>query len=188
MDSVAAMARISKATAYAHFRSKEELYHAAMQPEAPSSLEPALAPNGSIEETLAGFGRRFLRQVLSPAHVASLRALALDRSRFPDLGADLLAKAYGEPLRQLERYLEVADTAGRLDTPSPRFAAQHLVGLLLGLAQVSILLGVAEPTSVELDARVREAIAAFWRAYGASPRAAGTGDRIALTFASAYEG
>jgi AcrR family transcriptional regulator len=169
MDSVVATARMSKATAYAHFRSKAELYRAAMQPGAASSLGPALASNGSIEETLAGFGRRFLRKVLSPAHVASLRALARDRNRFPDLGSDLFAKAYGEPLRQLERYLDAAGTAGRLDTPNAQLAAQHLIGLLLGFAQVSLLLGGAQPNSVELDEKVHDAIAAFWRAYGASP-------------------
>jgi TetR/AcrR family transcriptional regulator, mexJK operon transcriptional repressor len=172
MDSIVAMARISKATAYAHFRSKAELYRAAVQTHAPALLGPALTPNGSIEETLVDFGRSFLREVLSPAHVANLRALAHDRSRFPDLGTDLFAKAYGEPLRQLERYLEAADMAGWLNTPSARAGAQHLVGLLLGLAQVSILLGGAQPNSVELDEKVHDAIAAFWKLYSASPGAA----------------
>jgi TetR/AcrR family transcriptional repressor of mexJK operon len=174
MDSVVAMARISKATAYSHFRSKEELYRAAMQTHPPAFFGPLLAPNGSIEETLLGFGRRFLREVLSPAHVAKLRALAHDRSRFPDLATDLFAKAYGEPLRQLERYLETVERSGRLNAPSTRAAAQHLVGLLLGLAQVSVLLSEEEPISVDVDERAREAIAAFWRAYGASPWATET--------------
>ena len=89
MDAIARTANVSKATLYAHFSGKEELFAAIVsnacraQSRLPSAPE---ADDMDLSEALSEIGRNFLSLILSPQAVAIFRVVVGETARFPDLG------------------------------------------------------------------------------------------------------
>src|SRR6516162_399634 len=89
MDTIAREASVSKATVYAHFAGKEELFGAVIEREceryfarfSAGELDP-----GDVRTSLTVLGRRFLELVLSPDAIALPRVLLGEVTRFPALG------------------------------------------------------------------------------------------------------
>ena len=89
MDMIAREAGVSKATVYAHFAGKEELFGAVIGREcercfarfSAGELDPR-----DVRSSLAMLGRRFLDLVLSPDAIALHRIIVAEVTRFPALG------------------------------------------------------------------------------------------------------
>src|SRR5215831_12412203 len=89
MDTIAREAGVSKATVYAHFAGKEELFGAVIGRECEryfarftaGELDPR-----SVRASLTVLGRRFLELVVSPDAVALHRIIVAEVVRFPGLG------------------------------------------------------------------------------------------------------
>src|ERR1700719_3448743 len=114
MDAIARDAGVSKATIYAHFGSKEELFGAVVADAAEqrfggfSALE--LDPE-DVEASLETIARRFLDLVLSPEAVAVNRIIIGEVARFPALG-NVFWQAGPERSRlQIEEFLRRAAKA-----------------------------------------------------------------------------
>src|SRR5688572_6206965 len=89
MDAIAREAGVSKATVYAHYTGKEELFgavvaHLSQRRFHGFSVE-ALDP-GDIEASLTTIAARFLDLVLSPEAIALNRIIIGEVTRFPVLG------------------------------------------------------------------------------------------------------
>src|SRR3954471_15750009 len=89
MDAIARDAGVSKATVYAHFTSKEELFGSVIARLSEQRFHgfsvDALDP-GDIEASLLTIATRFLDLVLSPEGIALNRIIIAEVSRFPALG------------------------------------------------------------------------------------------------------
>src|SRR3954462_5389281 len=89
MDAIARTANVSKATLYAHFSGKEELFAAMVSNECRAQSRLLLAPDADdreLTEALREIGRNYVALLLSPPAVAIFRVVVAETARFPDLG------------------------------------------------------------------------------------------------------
>jgi len=169
MDTIAREAGVSKATVYAHFGSKEELFGAVIGRESgryfarftAGELDP-----GDVRTSLTVLGRRFLELVLSPDAIALHRVLLGEVTRFPALG-EVFWRAGPERQRvQIEAFLQSAVACGTLSVPDPRLAAEHFVSLVRADVQLRHLLRLdAEAAESEIHTTVEAAVDTFIRAF-----------------------
>lgn len=173
MDAIAREAGASKATLYAYFASKEELFGAVVASEgeryfrgfSAQELDPA-----RVEASLTEIAQRFLELVLSPDAIAVNRITIAEAVRFPQLG-EVFWRAGPERTRgQIEAFLRRAVEAGTLSVADPRLAAEQFIALLRGDFHLRQLLRLDPPIEgAQLSAAVRGAVATFLRAF--APRA-----------------
>lgn len=168
MDAIAAEACVSKATVYAHFRSKPELFAAVITDEGDQHLVPlAAGVHESLESVLRRFGREASELVLAPSTTAIFRVIAAERSRFPELGKLFFEAGPARIQGELADYFTGAMERGEIRRERPQTAAIQFLALMLGDLQVRELLG----TEVAADLpRMREitleaGIDCFLRAY-----------------------
>jgi TetR/AcrR family transcriptional repressor of mexJK operon len=172
MDAIAREAGASKATLYAYFASKEELFGAVVTREGERYFRGfsarELDPN-AVEASLREIADRFLDLVLSPDAIAVNRITIGEAARFPQLG-EVFWRAGPERTRaQIEAFLRRAGAAGTLAVADPRLAAEQFIALLRGDIHQRHLLRidtVVEPA--ELAAAADAAVATFLKAFGAA--------------------
>jgi TetR/AcrR family transcriptional repressor of mexJK operon len=175
MDAIARKAGVSKATLYAHFAGKEELFGAiiaaACARHATTLGRPDAGPDSGdhdIGDGLRRFARNFLETLLSPNAAAIYRIVIGEGPRFPELGRIFYESGPRLTLDRLSAYLGEADARGHLRVPEPRAAAEHFTGMMKGEAHLRRLLGIGEkPSAEEIDRVVDLAVGAFLRAYAA---------------------
>ena len=169
MDAIARQAGVSKATVYAHFAGKEELFGAVIGGEceryfagfSADELDPA-----DVRGSLTTLGRRFLDLLLSPDALALHRLILGEVGRFPRLGHVFWHAGPERNLSQIEAFLRAAAAAGSLDIAEPRLAAEQFVGMVRGETQLRHLLRIeSEADTPQVRAVVDAAVATFLRAF-----------------------
>lgn len=174
MDTIAREAGVSKATVYAHFAGKEELFGAVIGRECERYLAGFSAGEldaHDVRASLTTLGCRFLELLLSPDALALHRIILGEVSRFPALGEVFWQAGPERNLVQIESFLRAAAAAGALQIPDPRLAAEQFVGLVRGETQLRHLLRL-EPGAgrSRISAGVAAAVDTFLRAFaGPSP-------------------
>jgi AcrR family transcriptional regulator len=177
MDAIAREAGVSKATVYAHYHSKEELFGAVVAHLSERRFHgfsaEALDP-GDIEASLLTIATRFLDLVLSPEAIALNRILIGEVSRFPVLGEVFWAAGPERTRVQVEAFLRRAGAAGSLSVPDPRLAAEQFIALARGEIHLRSLLRLEDPGDpAALAAAAENAVATFLRAFS-NDRVAGS--------------
>ncbi len=89
MDTIAREAGVSKATVYAHFAGKEELFGAVIGRECErrfAGLQVGELDPADVRGSLTILARRFLDLLLSPEAIALHRIILAEVTRFPALG------------------------------------------------------------------------------------------------------
>jgi AcrR family transcriptional regulator len=169
MDAIAREAGVSKATVYAHFNGKEELFGAVIGREceryfarfSAGELDPC-----DVRASLSVLGRRFLELLLSPDGIALYRIILGEVTRFPKLG-ELFWRAGPERQRvQIEAFLKSAVASGTLALADTRLAAEQFVSLVRGDVQLRHLLRLeANADQRGVGAAVEGAVATFMQAF-----------------------
>jgi len=173
MDRVAREAGASKATVYAHFTSKEELFGAVVARVSRRrfdgySLE-ALDPR-DIVASLTTIATRFLDLILSPEAIALNRIIIAEVTRFPALAQVFWTAGPERTKAQLEAFLRRAAGAGSLAIPDPGLAAEQFAALARGEIHYRSLLQPADPGDpAALGAAASGAVATFLRAFARPP-------------------
>src|SRR5207302_6134853 len=143
MDTIAREAGVSKATVYAHFGSKEELFGAVIERECEQYFDRFSAGEldpRDVRASLTILGRRFLELILSPDAIALHRIIVGEVTRFPLLG-DVFWRAGPERERvQIEAFLHSSAASGRLALRNTRLAAEQFISLVRGEIQLRQLL------------------------------------------------
>jgi TetR/AcrR family transcriptional repressor of mexJK operon len=169
MDAIAREAGVSKATVYAHFSGKEELFGAVIGREceryfaefSAGELDPA-----QVHTSLTTLGRRFLELLLSPDAIALHRLIVGEVSRFPELGEVFWRAGPERNHAQIEAFLKAAAAAGSLDIADPRRAAEQFTGLVRGETQLRYLLRLENKADqATVTSIVEAAVATFLRAF-----------------------
>jgi len=167
MDSVAAEAGVSKATIYAHFTSKDELFGAMIRSRCERNATFAVVDSAlNARQTLTVMGRRLLELLLQPQTLAVYRLVMSESERHPDLakafydsgpgtGKALIAQVIDDLARRKE--LEVADSW---------IAADLFVGMLRTDLFMRSILGLPQPEGRTLDTAVADAVDTMLRAFG----------------------
>ncbi len=181
MDAIAREAGASKATVYAHFTGKEELFGAIVARVSERrfggfSVE-ALDPI-DIEASLIAIAHRFLDLVLSPEGISLNRIIVGEVTRFPVLGEVFWAAGPERQRAQIEAFLRRAAEAGSLAIPDPRLAAEQFAALARGEIHLRSLLRREDPGDpAALDAAAASAVATFLRAFQPSSDDQGVAER-----------
>jgi TetR/AcrR family transcriptional regulator, mexJK operon transcriptional repressor len=169
MDTIAREAGVSKATVYAHFAGKEELFGAVIGREcergfagfSAEELDPV-----DVRASLTALGRRFLGLVLSPDAIALHRIILGEVTRFPMLGDVFWHAGPKRNLLQIEAFLRSAASAGALSFRDAWLAAEQFVSLVRGEIHLRQLLRLeAAAGEREIDAAVEGAVDTFLKAF-----------------------
>jgi TetR/AcrR family transcriptional regulator, mexJK operon transcriptional repressor len=169
MDAIAREAGVSKATVYAHFAGKEELFGAVVAREcerylarfSPGELDPC-----DVRASLRVLGRRFLELILSPDGIALHRIILGEVARFPALGEVFWHAGPERQRLQIEAFLKRATASGSLALADTRLAAEQFVSLVRGEIQLRYLLRLeADADRSDIGAAVDNAVATFIRAF-----------------------
>lgn len=163
MDEVARAAGMSKRTLYQVFPSKaalfEETVAAVLEPIA-VDVEPE--PDADLAGALTGILVAAARHLLAERQIGLFRLVIGERHRAPELAEVTLRVLASRGASALERRLTTEVEAGRLRLSRPEVAARMLYGMVLGSAQIRLLLGVRQPPDLsEITQLAREAVALF---------------------------
>lgn len=173
MLDIARRAKASKETLYSHFGDKRGLFEALIldnAAEVNAALAAALEDGAATppERALPRFCLALQRLLLGEAALVVNRAAIAEAAAEPSLGRLLVEKGRDSTLPRLVRYLDTQKAAGRLRQDDTAEAAEALVALTMGDAQIRRLLGVlAAPSEETMRARAESATRRFLALYGA---------------------
>ncbi len=162
---IATRARVSKRELYALVGNKQEMLIACISKRAkrldvPANL-PVLRDRETLEQVLASFGTKFVREVSEPAVIAVFRLAIGEAVQAPEVARTLNSVGREASRAALRKIMAEVQASGLL-TGRPAELAEQFAGLLWRDLLVSLLLGVAErPNPREIAGRARDAAAAF---------------------------
>lgn len=139
MDAVARAAGVSKATLYAHFSSKDQLFatiigDACRHNIVAEGFTPAseIASWDQLRAALIRYGQRMLGFFLEPDSLAIYRIVMAESARFPELGQAFYDNGPMRVRSALGSWLTAQAQAGWLVLSDPITAAEHFVSLVRG--------------------------------------------------------
>ena len=162
---IATRARVSKRELYALVGNKQKMLIACISERAkrfdvPADL-PVLRDRKTLEQTLASFGTKLVREISDPTVIAVFRLAIAEAVQAPEV-ARALDSIGREASRAALRKVMAQARASELLTGHPAELAEQFAGLLWRDLMVSLLLGVAKrPSPREIAGRARDAAAAF---------------------------
>jgi AcrR family transcriptional regulator len=162
---IATRARVSKRELYALVGNKQEMLIACISDRA-KRLDvradlPMLRNREILEQVLASFGTKFVREVSDPAVIAVFRLAIAEAVQAPEVARALDSIGREASRAALRKIMAEAEASGLL-TGRPAELAEQFIGLLWRDLLVSLLLGVAaRPSPREIAARARDAASAF---------------------------
>src|SRR6266481_3321993 len=162
---IATRARVSKRELYSLVGNKQEMLIACISERAkrldvPVDL-PVLRDRETLEQVLASFGTKFVREVSDPTVIAVFRLAIAEAVHAPEVARTLNSIGREASRATLRRIMAEAQASGLL-TGRPTELAEQFAGLLWRDLMVSLLLGVVErPNPREIAGRARDAAAAF---------------------------
>ena len=122
---------------------------------------PVLRDRETLEQVLASFGTKLVREISHPTVIAVFRLAIAEVVQAPEVARALDSIGREASRAALRKLMAQAQAAGLL-TGSPTELAQEFAGLLWRDLMVSLLLGVAErPNPREVVVRARDAAGAF---------------------------
>lgn len=168
MVAISAKAGGSKATLYSYFKSKEELYAAAMLEATKEQRQQVLSclnpGDAEIATVLENFARASLDLITTPEVSAILRTGIAEAANV-ELGPVLYNTGPRAVWDEVAAYLAKQVEAGALHCADTEIAALHFKGLLEAGILEPVLYGVQPRMNNETGARL--AVEAFLRAYRA---------------------
>jgi AcrR family transcriptional regulator len=171
MDEVAARARVSKPTIYAHFGGKEALFVEVVSTMTGGASDQVQNRTTEVDDDVAGglraFATRQLTIVLDP-RLLRLRQLVIGEApRFPELAEALFTAGPARAIGELTRLVTAYAGRGLLRVDDARVAATHLNWLIMGapLNEAMLLGHGAVPGHEALRRHVEEVVRIFVAAY-----------------------
>ncbi len=171
MDQIALRASVSKRTVYNRFRSKEELFGAAIEqtcrnlvPVNIDDIEASLPP----EEFIRQLSRQFLEGILEPEALSLRRIAAFEAERTPAIGRFYLAHGPQWMVEQCAPIVERLAARGFLKVDDAKRALWQLGALLMEPIYTRVLMGeTPDDLAAAIDEQIDSGVAAFLKLYGA---------------------
>ncbi len=168
MDAIARAAGVSKATLYAYFSSKDQLFatiigDACRQNVAMANFLPGAETD--MQAALVAFASRMLHFLLEPRALAIHRVVMSESVRFPELGRAFYDNGPGVFRRAFGDWLAEQTEAGRLAVADTALAADQFIGLLRGGLYLRATLGLEAPDDAEIETAVSSAVRTFVKAH-----------------------
>jgi AcrR family transcriptional regulator len=162
---IATLARVSKRELYALVGNKQQMLIACISERA-KRLEvradlPVLRDRETLEQALASFGTKFVREVSDPTVIAVFRLAIAEAVQAPEVARALNSIGREASRATLRKIMAEAQASGLLKG-RPAELAEQFFGLLWRDLMVSLLLGVTQrPSPRKIAGRARAAAAAF---------------------------
>jgi len=174
MDAVARTAGVSKATVYAHFRSKSDLFAAIVAQVAgrlTGEIHSVMEARLPLRQALMRIGTEFLEVLVDPERVRIFRMMVAETDRFPELGRVFYRAGPLVMQDCLAAFLAEAAAEGKLVIEDSGLAARQLLSLIKSDLHLRCLFDSGtRPSSAECERQVAAAVETFLKAYGARPR------------------
>lgn len=166
MDAVAARAGVSKATIYAHFTDKDDLFGAVirMRCERNRTFAP-VGPALDARATLTMIGRRLLDLLLQPDTLAMYRLVTAEAPRQPELARAFYESGPATGKAEIARMLTELGHRGLLAVEDPWRMADLFTGMLRADLFMRTLLGLPQPESSSIEQTVAAAVETMLRAF-----------------------
>ena len=149
MDAVTAGAGVSKATVYAHFPSKAELFEVVMREGAAAAFQefpPLVRAGGSPEAELLAFFEPVLFMILMRGGQAWARLVIAEAVRHPENAALFHECAVSRIADLVEGYLRSLSKEGLIPGKELRLCAENLISVaMMGPLNRGLLLGPKAP-------------------------------------------
>lgn len=162
MTMIQERANCSRATLYAHFRTKEELFAAIIRDTGERMMRRMRAQldGGDLRESLLEVGHAAADIILSDWGIRTLQLIVEEIRRTPAL-ADVVRTATAESDALMFKLLAKAQAGGRIHVPDVGEASRVFKSLLLGDTLLNRLLDLTRPTQSEVDAHIERAVEIF---------------------------
>jgi TetR/AcrR family transcriptional regulator, mexJK operon transcriptional repressor len=174
VDAVAEAAGIGKATLYARYKDKGELFAAVLQ----RKIDRWLAMNetderaatGRIEDVLLVRARRTVAVALTPEAVAINRIVMAEAARFPSLAKMVHEQGWQRSNAAVAALLDQFVGNGQIQVEDTNVAADLFLSLVIGRQTRMAMLGI-ETDAEHIDQRLKAAVKLFLN--GVRPRPIG---------------
>jgi AcrR family transcriptional regulator len=172
LDAIAHDAGVSKMTVYSHFSSKEGLFEAVIgsRTDGVVAARPgaaALDPRRP-EAALTAVGAQFLSLMRDDDTIGQFRTMYAAAATQPEACVAFYRQGADRLINELAAYLRAAQSAGSLQVPQPRQAADLFLAMFLGDGHIRSLLRLPAPPVLQDKALLREAVRVFMAAFGRS--------------------
>lgn len=169
IERIADHAGVSKVTVYKRFGDKAGLLEALVRRQAnhmTTTIGEANRAAESIEAKLVNFGFTLMSFLFDESHFHFDSMLVIERERQPDAAQRFFDAGPGTMRRELTAILSEAHKRGDISVSQPQRAAEDLLSLWKGFADMELRFGVAEtPTPAKIKKHVRHGVEVFLRAY-----------------------
>ena len=174
MDAVARTAGVSKATVYAHFRSKSDLFAAIVAQVAgrlTGEIHSVMEARLPLRQALMRIGTEFLEVLVDSERVRIFRMMVAETDRFPELGRVFYRAGPMVMHDCLASFLAEAAAEGKLVIEDSGLAARQLLSLIKSDLHLRCLFDPGtRPSRAECERQVAAAVETFLKAYEARPR------------------
>lgn len=174
-DAIAREAKVSKATLYAYFPSKEALFATLVGDQCGQRAQDIwsiASANDGVEDVLRGIARNFMVMFATTNALAFYRTVIAQVPRFPELGRVFYESGPKLLQGRIEEFLRLATERGDLAVPDPRLAATQFIQLISADLPLTGLLALEPLTEERIERTVESGITLFLRGYRAESRAA----------------
>jgi TetR/AcrR family transcriptional repressor of mexJK operon len=173
MDAIAREAGVSKATIYAHFSDKAQLFAALMHGECERQWPVAASLDAEptdLAGSLRAVAEAYAQFLLRPQTLAIFRMVISEAARFPELGRVFVETGPCVLTERLAAFLTRGHAKGVLDVPDPNRAAQQFLAMMRSDFFLSAVLGVGElPDAEQIRETAESVVAMFLKAYAVTP-------------------
>ncbi|MFN3524141.1 MAG: TetR/AcrR family transcriptional regulator C-terminal domain-containing protein [Phenylobacterium sp.] len=159
----------SKATLYAYFKSKEDLFRAIVSDQCCQVQDAidAQVDDTDVRRALTNLGVKLMDMLLDDSSVRMLQLLVEEGPRSPGLARLFMEAGPQQGEQRLTEFFARAKAQGQLDIPDANIAARQFSALVKGNLHFKRTLGLIEqPTPERIRQEVDEAVEMFMRAYG----------------------
>jgi TetR/AcrR family transcriptional repressor of mexJK operon len=170
IDAVAEAAGIGKATLYARYKDKGELFAAVLQRKIDRWLamnEADQGTSGDIEEILLALARRTVAGALTPESTAINRIIMAEAARFPKLAKLVHEQGWQRSNSFVAALLDQFVKSGQIEVEDTIVAADLFLSLIIGRQTRMAMLGI-ETDADQMDQRLKAAVKLFLN--GVRPR------------------
>ena len=168
-DEIAQAAGVSKATVYAHFKSKEKLLLAVVEDRtsgiSAKLLPPPSAESPGIADALRRIADRQVSLLLTHCDFNLQRLIETQAPRFPEIGRMFWERGAAKVLAEVTALLRAATADGQLHVPDPELAAVQFLSLVRGDVPILRRLVPDLPVEGRLQEQVEGALRLFLAAY-----------------------
>lgn len=170
MDAIARGAGVSKATLYAHFANKEDLFEAMIRQECRAIGGRIYKPDATrrdIRHELLEMARNISAIFTAQDGLDLYRVLVPVAPRFPRLAQAFYDEGPGVCYQQFSAFLRALCDQGRLQIPDVDLAAEQFMSLIRGDMDLSGALALPPRPPEAVETLIRSGITMFLDYYGA---------------------